>query len=139
MCSGSRQALGIWTTSTGPVAVGGQLLPEALWDGECTCPAAGAERQTRARVRAQSEARNAQVAKVLSDVDPGRGRRPEQFQREILAAFEAHGVEPLTDYSRSSRFTAASAARHGRRLKLVKEAALGLVAAKRWLNEHRVN
>jgi hypothetical protein len=53
-----------------------------------------------------------------------------------LAAYQAHGYEPPSDFSRWSRFIAAGTARRGTRaVRLVGEAVGGLRAARRWTPE----
>lgn len=85
------------------------------------------------RVRRESEGRKAQNAEVLRDVTFERGQSPEKVQETLLAAYQAHGYEPPSDFSRWSRFIAAGTARRGTRTpRMLFEAVSGLRALRRW-------
>ena len=70
----------------------------------------------------------------MADVQIDGGDAPAEIQRKILAAYEAHGVEPLTDFSRQARFIAAGKARAGTKTpRLLWELGSGLLAARRFV------
>jgi hypothetical protein len=70
---------------------------------------------------------------VFRDVELGHGKSAEQIQREILAAYDAKGYVAPSDFSRISRFAAASTARRGTRTARVLIEIVGsLRAARTW-------
>jgi hypothetical protein len=117
--------------------LGGQRkVPNQEWLDGCTCPGSQRMRDIEQRVDQETEARKARDAEVLRDVQVGRGRSAEEIQQEILVAYQAHGYEPPSDFSRWSRFIAAGTARRGTRtVRLVGEAVSGVRAARRWTPE----
>src|SRR5436190_205772 len=66
-------------------------VPKEQWANACTCPGSSAMRETEARVQRDIDARQARLDEVFRDVEIGRGKSPEEIQREILAAYETHG------------------------------------------------
>lgn len=84
-------------------------------------------------VHAEAERRKARNAEVIRDVNIGRGQSAAEIQQQILSAYEAHGYEPASDFSRWSRFIAAGTARRGTRTaRLLIETVAGIRAARRW-------
>lgn len=108
---------------------GQRKVQQAAWTQECTCLGAVSRRaiyQRRRRV----------LAEVAGDVDVGRGQRPAPIQQALLRAFEEHGEDPRTDFSRISRFVSAATGRRGTRtVRLVSETVHGLAAAKRYSDQ----
>lgn len=129
-----RRTLCACTCHSGCPLAGEDVVPASRWDGECICPGADEQRRVLHEHDAERDARDSQTRAVFRDVHPGRGKSAPQIQAKVLAAHESHGVEPTSDYARLSRFLAAGTARRGRRIKLTKEAALGLRDAKRWID-----
>jgi len=119
-----------------PLAKQAQVT-DAEWVQECTCSGADSLREIDNRVREEADLRESQLKEVLLDVDLGHGKSPEQIQREILAAYDAKGYQAPTDFSRLSRFAAASTARRGTRtVRLISELVGSLRAARKWAEEN---
>ena len=108
-------------------------VPDEEWVLHCTCPGADPLREIHNRLREEADLREARQKEVFLDIDLGHGKSPEQIQSEILAAYDAKGFEAPTDFSRISRFAAASTARRGTRtVRLLREIIGSLRAARRW-------
>jgi len=103
------------------------------WLEGCTCPGSSYLREIQLRVKKEADQRRSQEEDVIRDIDLGHGKSAQQIQREILAAYEAKGYEAPSDFSRVSRFAAASTARRGTRTaRLLVEVVRGLRALRRW-------
>jgi hypothetical protein len=101
------------------------------------CPGAARTRERRAQREREAAQRQQLQAEILRDFDLGRGKAADEIQRELLAAYRAHGVEPPSDFGRVTRFMSAGSARRGTRtLRLVWELGSGLRALERWAGEH---
>lgn len=108
-------------------------VAETEWSNRCTCPGSDQRRERDQSTRAEIEAQRAQLGEVFRDIDVGEGRSAEEIQAMFLGAFAAHSEEPVSDFSRVSRFVAAGTARRGTRsFRLLRETASALRAARNW-------
>lgn len=120
-----------------PMGPAGEVASDE-WTTRCTCSGSDDLRDIEAQVRADSEVRKAMDAEVLRDVKIEPGQSAEDIQQQILAAYQAHGYEPPSDFSRWSRLIAAGTARRGTRtVRLLIETVSGLRAARRWWVDQR--
>ena len=86
-------------------------VPNEVWTTRCTCTGSDHLRDIEARVIAVSEARKARDSEILRDLKIEPGQSAEDIQRQIVAAYHAHGYEPPSDFSRWSRFYCCAARR----------------------------
>lgn len=114
--------------------VGGQAdVPDRQWFAECTCPGSDGMRDIDVRVRRETEERKTRDAEVLQDLNIRPGQTAGEIQQQLVAAYQTHGYEPPSDFSRWSRFIAAGNGRRGTRaFRLIVEGVSGLRAARRW-------
>ena len=96
-------------------------VPEEEWEASCTCPGSAAGRVRDHEVHAKIADAQARHREVMSSIDLGSGKPPEQIQALILSAYAQRGWEPPSDFERLSRIISAGTARRARGFRVAVE------------------
>jgi hypothetical protein len=86
-------------------------IPEEEWEATCTCPGSAAGRVGNRQVRAKIASAQERHREVMSSIDLGRDKTPEQIRALILDAYAQRGWEAPSDSEWLSRITSAGTAR----------------------------
>jgi hypothetical protein len=86
-------------------------VPEEEWEATCTCPGSAAGRVRDGQVRGEIAGMQERHREVMSSIDLGRDKTPEQIRALILDAYAQRGWEAPSDFEWLSRITSAGTAR----------------------------